>query len=278
MVISEEAVAATIKQGVSGINVNDAPLGPTPPKTGWVITHTKYPSNTTAGKNIDLIIEAFKEYGVTNPYAIVGALSVIGKESGWIPQNEGLTYSKERLPEVWGIFSKTGEKVPKKQGKFNYNDLATKYANNPEKLGNFVYGVNTSNPKGMRSPDNKAKDAIQGNKVWGDGYKYRGRGFNQITWKAAYEKYSKALGVDLVKYPDKLNEPKIAAQAAITFFKNVFISGGKSNPIAYWNNFTSVDEALVYFAKANSGSITNAGTNAINLSREKRKYFDIVKK
>ena len=273
VVISEEIVAASITAAVSGINANDAPLGPNPPTTGWQIIHPQYPSNTTKGKNIDLIIEAFKEYGVTNPYAIVGALCVIGKESGWIPQNESLNYSKERLPEVWGIFSKTGKKVPNKQGKFNYNDLAVKYAGNAEKLANFVYGWNGSNPKGMRS----LKDSL-GNTTWGDGYKYRGRGFNQITWKSSYEKYTKALGVDLIKNPDNLNDPKIAAKAAIIFFKNVFTYSGKSNPIGMWNNFTSVDQALVYFAKANSGNLKNPAIDAITNSRSKRPYFDIVKK
>ena len=274
-VILPNVIQESISSGASGINFNDAPLGANPPSSGWEITHPKYPSNTQAGKNIDLIISVFKEYGVTNPYAIVGALCVIGKESGWIPQSEDLRYSKERLPEVWGAFSKTGNKVKKDQGKSNYNALAAKYAGDPVKLANFVYGVKTSTPPGMRSP---GKDGtVVGNKEWGDGYKYRGRGFNQITWKATYEKYGKELGIDLVKYPDKLNEPKIAAKSAVLFFRNVFSSVKIKNPIKYWNDFKSVDEALVYFAKANSGSIFNDGENAISLSREKRKYFDIVK-
>jgi len=234
-VVLPEVIQESINNGVSGINANDAPLGPNPPKTGWVITHPNYASNTTAGKNIDLIIDTFKEYGVTNPYAIVGALCVIGKESGWIPQNEILNYSKERLPEVWGAFSKTGKVVEKGKGKDNYNALAAKYAGDPVKLANFVYGIKTSTPPGMRSP---GKDGtVVGNKEWGDGYKYRGRGFNQITWKATYEKYGKEFGIDLLKYPDKLNEPKIASKAALVFFRNVFIAGGKKDPITYWNNF-----------------------------------------
>ena len=270
--ILPEVVQQSVNDGISTVDSGDAPLGPVPP-VNWEILHPKYPSNQPAGKNIDLIIDLFKSNGVTNPYAIVGALCVIGKESGWIPQNESLKYSKERLPEVWGAFSKTGKKVEKDEGKFNYNSLAKEYAGNPEKLANFVYGWKGSNPAGMRSK----KEAI-GNLTWGDGYKYRGRGFNQITWKGNYETYTKELGIDLIKDPDKLNEPRIAAKAAFAFFKRVFKAGGHKNPIETWNKYTSVDEALVYYAKANSGSLKNDGKNAITLSRSKRKYFDIVKK
>jgi predicted chitinase len=243
-------------------SVEDSPLGLNPPSTGWEILHPKYPNNTQQGKNLDIIINTFKNKGVTNPYAIVGALSVIGKESLWIPQSENLNYSKERLPEVWGAFSKTGKRVKDGEGKSQYNTLAAEYARDSVKLANFVYGSTTSNPKGMRSKE----DAL-GNLEWGDGHKYRGRGFNQITWKANYETYSKEFGVDLVKSPDKLNEPELAAKVAFSFLFRVFQAGRKSNPIDFMNSFTSIDEALVYFAKANSGSIKNTATYAIAKSK-----------
>lgn len=270
--ITIEDIKDTITNVNLSANMNDAPLGPIPPKSGWTITHTKYPAGTTKGNNIDGIIEVYKQAGVTNPYAIVGALSVMGKESGWIPSNEALSYSKERLPEVWAVFSKTGAKVAKGQGKFNYNNLAEQYANDAQKLGNYIYGSVGSTPQGRLS-----KKSAQGNDVWGDGYKYRGRGFNQITFKDKYIRYSKILGADFVKYPDKLNEIKYAAGASLIFFKNTFIQGGKTDPIAFWNNFTSVDEALIYFANANGGSINTTHENAINLSRQKRPIFDIIK-
>jgi predicted chitinase len=272
-VILPDVIQESISNGASGINYNDAPLGANPPKSGWEILHPKYPaSSTQKGKNIDLIIDTFKSYGVTNPYAIVGVLCVVGKESGWIPQSENLNYSKERLPEVWGAFSKTGERVKAGEGKFNYNTLAAKYAGNSEKLANFVYGWEGSSPKGMRS-----KDKALGNLEWGDGYKYRGRGFNQVTWKNIYKKYDDELNLGLLKDPNKLNDPKIAAKVLYLFMRNVFKSGGISNPVNYWNQFTSVDQALVSFAKANSGSITNSAENAITKSRGQRKVFDIVK-
>jgi predicted chitinase len=36
----------------------------------------------------------------------------------------------------------------------------------------------------------------------GDGYKYRGRGLVQLTWKINYEKFSRVIGVDLSGNPD----------------------------------------------------------------------------
>ncbi|HBT8353624.1 TPA: hypothetical protein MCK81_005566, partial [Klebsiella pneumoniae] len=36
----------------------------------------------------------------------------------------------------------------------------------------------------------------------GDGYKYRGRGLVQLTWKIAYEKFKSLTGIDIVTNPD----------------------------------------------------------------------------
>jgi predicted chitinase len=256
----------------SNISFDDAPLGPIPP-VNWVILHPKYPNTTPEGKNIDLIIDTFKRRGVTNPYTIVGLLCVIGKESGWIPQREKLKYSKERLPEVWGRFSKTGRKVPQGQGKYNFNSLAVEYAGNEEKLANFVYGWNGSNPQGARS-----KQESYGNLVWGDGFKYRGRGFNQITFKNIYAEYGQQLGLDLVNNPDLLLQPKIAAEATFLFMQTAFKYGKIPNAVSVWNKYTSVDEAIVAFCKANAGNVRQATSNVIdqiNAAKSKRKYFDI---
>lgn len=44
-----------------------------------------------------------------------------------------------------------------------------------------------------------------------DGYKYRGGGLNQLTFKAGYESKGKMIGVDLVSNPKKINQIEIAA-------------------------------------------------------------------
>ena len=58
-----------------------------------------------------------------------------------------------------------------------------------------------------------------GNIEAGDGYKYRGRGFNQLTGRSNYESIGKLIGADLVNKPDLLLDPKIAAQANIAYNK-----------------------------------------------------------
>jgi LysM repeat protein len=48
----------------------------------------------------------------------------------------------------------------------------------------------------------KERARKMGNTQQGDGYKYRGRGFVQLTWKTNYQKFSTITGQDLVNNPD----------------------------------------------------------------------------
>jgi predicted chitinase len=180
--------------------------------------------------NIQALINEMNRQGVKNPYTQVAILAVIGKESGFIPQNEIMNYSKERLPEVWGVFSKTGKRVAEGQGKYNWNDLAAQYEHQPEKLANFVYGGQFHNNRS------------------GDGWKYRGRGFNGITFKSGYEKYSSVTGIDLVSNPDRLNDINVAAEVAVKFLINGIKSLG-IDPAS----FTNQQDATYYATKANAG-------------------------
>jgi len=58
-----------------------------------------------------------------------------------------------------------------------------------------------------------------GNSEVGDGYKFRGRGFIQMTGRANYEKCGKFLGLDLINNPDLLAQPDIAVQAALWYWR-----------------------------------------------------------
>lgn len=59
-----------------------------------------------------------------------------------------------------------------------------------------------------------------GNTQPGDGYKFRGRGFVQLTGRANYAKYGKMIGVDLVNSPDEALKPEIATKLLIAYMKD----------------------------------------------------------
>lgn len=73
-----------------------------------------------------------------------------------------------------------------------------------------------------------------GNKAPGDGYRYRGRGLNQLTGRANYVDMDKKLGLNgqLVANPDLANDPEIAARVVAQYYadrrkkKNVVKHGG----------------------------------------------------
>ena len=61
---------------------------------------------------------------------------------------------------------------------------------NLKKIANRVYANRMSN----------------GDEASGDGWKFRGRGFIQITGKYNYQQFSKDFGLDIVENPDLVSE------------------------------------------------------------------------
>lgn len=64
------------------------------------------------------------------------------------------------------------------------------------------------------------KAKILGNVKAGDGLRYKGRGFIQITGRDNYRKAGKALGIDLENNPKWASDPKIAAKIAVWYWQN----------------------------------------------------------
>jgi len=59
-----------------------------------------------------------------------------------------------------------------------------------------------------------------GNTKNGDGAKYFGRGYIQLSGRENYTRASKALGLDLVNHPELVERPEIAAKTSIWFWQN----------------------------------------------------------
>lgn len=97
-----------------------------------------------------------------------------------------------------------------------------------------------------------------GNIEKGDGIKFKGRGFIQITGRANYIECSKALGIDLTEYPKLLAQPVNAARSAAWFWKS-----RKLNELADQNNFILITKRI------------NGGTNGI---KERQAFYESAKK
>ena len=67
---------------------------------------------------------------------------------------------------------------------------------------------------------NPAKARRLGNVKAGDGARYHGRGFIQLTGRDNYRRAGKALGIDLEQFPELALKPNVAAQIAIWYWKN----------------------------------------------------------
>jgi predicted chitinase len=67
---------------------------------------------------------------------------------------------------------------------------------------------------------NPRKAKMLGNKEIGDGAKYHGRGYIQLTGRDNYKRAGLALGLPLEAQPDLVEQPEIAAKVAVWFWKN----------------------------------------------------------
>jgi putative chitinase len=64
------------------------------------------------------------------------------------------------------------------------------------------------------------KAKVLGNKQVGDGAKYKGRGYIQLTGRDNYKKAGAALGLPLEKHPEMVEKPEVAAKVAVWYWKN----------------------------------------------------------
>lgn len=149
-------------------------------------------------KNVDLLTAELKKKGF-NQGQIAAVLGNVAKESGFQTRSENLDYSKTSNERIRSIFG------ARASGKTDAELEAIK--KDPQKMGEMMYGAGTKVGQGM------------GNTEPGDGFKYRGRGFIQLTGKNNYAAASKAIFGDnrLVDNPDLASDPAVAAQISAWF-------------------------------------------------------------
>ncbi len=88
--------------------------------------------------------------------------------------------------------------------KYFPGNIAESYARNPEKIASKVYGGRMGN----------------GGEETKEGYKFRGRGYIQLTGKENYTSFAKSIGEDTVANPDLVATKYALASAGWFFSKN----------------------------------------------------------
>lgn len=154
-------------------------------------------SKTFPQKTIDTIVDSLNRYGITNKNIQVGILAVVSTEGGFVPKSE-MSYKNTSNTRLRILF---GSRLPVEEEALNAlkkDDVAFYEA---------IYGKR------------------YGNDTYGDGHKFRGRGFNQVTFKNAYKKIGDEIGVDLISNPEKLNEIPVAADALAAYFRSTLKDG-----------------------------------------------------
>jgi predicted chitinase len=154
--------------------------------------------------NRDLFIKAMMAEGITDPKEQAMLLAQLDHESaGFSTLEENLNYkSADKLMAISKSVRDAGVVAAQ-----------AAVAQGPEAIANLMYG------------------GRMGNKLPGDGWLYRGRGFVQLTGKENYTAASKDLGIDLVSNPDMASSPEIASKLAIWYWKNRVGAKGASGDV-----------------------------------------------
>jgi putative chitinase len=132
------------------------------------------------------------KFELNTPLRLAHFLAQAGHESGGFKAvTENLNYGAKGLRGIFGKYFPTDAK-------------ALEYERKPEKIANLVYGNRMGN----------------GAETTGEGFKFRGRGYIQLTGKANYEAFDKVVSEDLISNPDLVSTKYPLLSAAWFFHKN----------------------------------------------------------
>jgi putative chitinase len=157
-------------------------------------------------KVIEQIPAVSEKFGVNTPLRLAHFLAQCGHESGGFRlTQENLNYSAKGLV---GIFKKY----------FPTEAVALQYQRNPQKIANRVYASRMGN----------------GDEASGEGFKFRGRGYIQLTGKSNYSAFDKTVEDDITANPDLVATKYPLLSAAWFWSKNglnTIADGGSTDEV-----------------------------------------------
>jgi putative chitinase len=151
------------------------------------------------------------KYSINTPLRISHFLAQVMHESGdFKVTKENLNYSSEGLMKVFKYY-------------FPNKTIADKYAHNPEAIANYVYANRMGN----------------GNEASGDGYKYCGRGYIQLTGKSNYTTFKLTISEDIINSPALVGNSSLAMTSACWYWNT-----HKLNKLADINNIEGITKTI----------------------------------
>ncbi len=196
---------------------------------------SKYPIPKNKQANISAIIKSMNRNKITNKFTQAAILAIVSKESAFVPKNEA-SYAKTSASRIKSVF--------KKMRSYS-DDEVDRIKKNPKEFFDIIYGGKNGNGSD-------------------EGFKYRGRGFNQLTFKGNYLEAQNKTGHRLVSDPDLLNTIDVAADCIVIYFLKRFplpsnLRGYYNNPSGDINNFSKLEDAVgaIYHANAGYGNSYN---------------------
>lgn len=169
----------------------------------------------------DAFNETFDRFGISTPVQQASWIGQCGHECGNFKiLEENLMY---RAATLLKLFPKT----PKRAWGFTPEEAAA-YERQPQRIANRIYG----NRMGNRD------------EASGDGWRFRGSGFLQLTGHANFYHAGQALGEDFVMQPELVRTPKYAAMTAGWFWQTHKL-----------NQYADTRDFLMMTKKINGGTI-----------------------
>jgi predicted chitinase len=144
--------------------------------------------------------------------------------SGFIKDERPIPAAKAAVP-VPNVSGTDLEAILKRAAKaagIRGNELAAFLSQCAHETMNFVSLVEIGSPQYFRryDPAHAPRQARSlGNTEAGDGERYKGRGYIQLTGRYNYRRAGEALGLPLEAYPELAEQPHIAAKIAIWYWE-----------------------------------------------------------
>lgn len=189
--------------------------------------------------NAQFLLERARQAGITDSRELANFMGQMQVECGGFHRMEESThYSAERLLEVFGPHrDRKGHWHDGRNGLTTIEEARAITQGGDRAIANAVYGGTW----GARNLGNTEPD---------DGWRFRGRGYVQLTGRDHYESMGRRLGVDLVGHPELAADRDIAARIAI----------------AYWNDRVRPNGHQFDVGRATQD--INGGTNGLDARRD----------